>query len=245
MDSEALHPRSRGQKQNQNLRNFLNDGALLPNGVRLNGISSDGVFFEDSEGKKVNLHDLSDGYRSVLSITFELVRQLVRSYGEQSVFANIEQGNMNIPLPGVVIIDEIDAHLHPTWQTRVGQWFTQYFPKLQFIVTTHSPLICRASGEHGKIFQLATPDSEHPSREITGIERDRLVYGDILDAYSTDLFGKDIERGQEGRQLQEEYRQLVYKDRYGMPMSQSEQDRFHHLTQLFRFNVDHSRSRVK
>ena len=47
--------------------------------------------------------------------------------------------------PGVVLIDEVDAHLHPTWQRRIGLWFREHFPKLQFIVSTHSPLICQAA----------------------------------------------------------------------------------------------------
>ena len=44
-----------------------------------------------------------------------------------------------VTLPGVVAIDEVDAHLHPAWQQRIGDWFVERFPVTQFFVTTHSP----------------------------------------------------------------------------------------------------------
>jgi hypothetical protein len=85
----------------------------------------------------------------------------------------------------------VDVHLHPTWQTRIGQWFTKFFPKIQFIVTTHSPLICRAS-INGTIWRLAAPGSKNVSGEITGTDKNRLIYGNILDAYGTEVFGETI-----------------------------------------------------
>jgi AAA domain, putative AbiEii toxin, Type IV TA system len=81
------------------------------------------------------------------------------------------------------------VHLHPTWQTRIGEWFTHFFPQIQFIVTTHSPLVCRAC-ENGSIWRLTSPGSNIQSGEIKGTDRERLIFGDILDAYGTDIFGK-------------------------------------------------------
>jgi predicted ATP-binding protein involved in virulence len=133
-------------------------------------------------------------------LTFELIRQLVRVYGPEKVFADIHKGDMKIDLPGVVLIDEIDAHLHPTWQRRVGQWFCQYFPKLQFVVTTHSPLICQGA-ERGSVWRLPTPGDESAfSGRVTGADLNRLVYGSVEDAYSTDLFGQDVTRSASSQQ---------------------------------------------
>ena len=96
---------------------------------------------------------------------------------------------MKIDLPGVVLVDEIDAHLHPTWQLRIGENLLRYFPKVQFIVTTHSPLICHAA-EKGSVWRLPVPgdDSSFTGR-VRGKELKRLIYGDILEAYDTELFG--------------------------------------------------------
>jgi predicted ATP-binding protein involved in virulence len=96
-------------------------------------------------------------------------------------------------LPGVVIIDEVDAHLHPPWQRRIGDWFCKFFPKLQFLVTTHSPLVCQAA-EKGSVWRLPTPGSDSPGGRVEGDELKRLIYGNVLEAYSTEIFGRDVNR---------------------------------------------------
>ncbi|MDZ7897676.1 MAG: AAA family ATPase [Arcicella sp.] len=207
----------------KNLVDFLNNSTLLPFGTKLTKVSSEGVFFTDAQREAVEINQLSDGFRSILSLAFELIRLLIRFYDEEKVFKNFKKGNYLIDLPGVVIIDEIDAHLHPTWQTRVGQWFTKYFPALQFIVTTHSPLVCRAA-ENGSIWRLAAPGSKIPSGEITGADKDRLVYGNILDAYGTDAFGENLERSEEGFEKLKRYSYLSQKAVYD-PQHLSKEDK--------------------
>jgi hypothetical protein len=61
---------------------------------------------------------------------------------------------------------------------------------LQFIVTTHSPIICRACGENGTIWHLPTPGTDKQIREIVGTEKYKMLYGNILDAYGTGDFGE-------------------------------------------------------
>lgn len=85
---------------------------------------------------------------------------------------------MNIDVTGVVLIDEVDAHLHPTWQTRIGQWFTKYFPNIQFIVTTHSPLVCRAC-EKGRYGDDSLPGNrKFLSGEVVGEDKNKLINGE-------------------------------------------------------------------
>lgn len=219
------------------LRKFINESGLLPHKTHFTGVNIEGEpEFVDGNGNTIKITQLSDGYRSILSMTFELIRQLIRVNGSTTVF---QSGNEHLPhfnLPGVVLIDEIDAHLHPTWQTRIGQWFTRYFPNLQFIVTTHSPLICRAC-EKGSIWRLAAPGSDRISGEVTGEDKDKLIYGDVLDAYETDVFGAKITRGEEGREKQDEYRSLVYKENYGQKMSAEEKRQLKHLKTIFHTDV--------
>jgi hypothetical protein len=199
----------------ENLKQFINQADLLPHGALLDSVSLRvGMLFRDGNGFLVNAIQMSDGYRSVLSMTIELIRQLIRSYGPELVFANVRNGGKTIDLPGVVLIDEIDAHLHPTWQTRIGQWFTQYFPNLQFIVTTHSPLVCRAA-EKGSIWRLAAPGSDQVSGEVTGVERDRLIFGNVLDAYGTEVFGQDVERSEYSKDKLQQLAHLSQLNAYG------------------------------
>jgi predicted ATP-binding protein involved in virulence len=76
-----------------------------------------------------NLNQLSDGYSAIISIVTELLLRMeahnVKSYD----------------LEGVVLIDEIETHLHVELQKKVMPFLTNFFPKIQFIVTTHSPFV--------------------------------------------------------------------------------------------------------
>ncbi|MGB1013490.1 MAG: AAA family ATPase [Nannocystaceae bacterium] len=172
---------------------FVNESGLLPHDTRLKKVTGTQVLFLDGNGCELRVEHLSDGYRSVLSLTFELLRQLAAAYGDDVLWQQLRDHKDAIKLPGVVLIDEVDAHLHPTWQRTIGLWFRQRFPLIQFIVTTHSPLVCQAA-DAGSVWQLSKPGEGGGIRKVTGVEYARLVYGNVLDALGTDLFGKDVAR---------------------------------------------------
>jgi energy-coupling factor transporter ATP-binding protein EcfA2 len=191
------------------IKAFVNQPGFLPNDVRLHDISSRGVRFVDGNGCEVDVENLSDGYRSVLSMTFELIRQLALTYGPDRLFD--PKNPTHLVVPGVVLIDEIDAHLHPTWQRRIGQWFRTCFPNLQFIVTTHSPLVCQAA-DTGSVFRLARPGTDEESGMLTGLPLKRLLYGNVLDAYASGAFGEPAERSEEAKRLLERLAELNQQD---------------------------------
>ncbi len=168
--------------------NFINHSQLLPNGAIIEKVSPSDVLFKNQEGNIVTLNELSDGYKSVIGLVLEIIRLLHKNDGE----VRVDTENWTIQNPAIVLIDEIDEHLHPTWQTKIGEWFTQYFPNVQFIVTTHSPLICQ-SAYKGTIWQLPTIGNGMV-RQITGDEYKRLVYGSVSDAFGTDVFGENVAR---------------------------------------------------
>lgn len=90
------------------------------------------VGYEDEDPLPFNM--LSDGVRSTLALVMEIA---FRCY-----LLNPHRG-INAPkcTKGVVLIDEIDLHLHPSWQTHILNDLRNTFPELQFIVTTHAPLV--------------------------------------------------------------------------------------------------------
>ncbi|MES2387003.1 MAG: AAA family ATPase [Bacteroidota bacterium] len=180
------------------IKNLINEHNFLPNNVRLSHIGPDGVTFIDADENEIIVEQLSDGYRSILSLTLELLRQIFWFFPANFILEHFRENVITIH--GAVLIDEIDAHLHPTWQTQIGQWFTKVFPNIQFIVTTHSPLICRAA-EKGSIWRLAAPGSGEESKEITGIDRNRLIYGNVLDAYGTEAFGDNVSVSEESNEM--------------------------------------------
>jgi len=89
------------------------------------------------------LHQLSDGQQRLFSIVADIARQL--SLRTQS-------GRIN-EIEAIVLIDEIDVHLHPMWQRRIVPALEDLFPACQFIATTHSPFIVQATQE-GQVQQL-------------------------------------------------------------------------------------------
>lgn len=188
---------------------FVNQPDFLPHNAELKTISSKGVEFVDGNGCILPVEDLSDGYRSILSMTFEIIRQLARVYDPRNLFENGDY--TKIIASGVILIDEIDAHLHPTWQRRIGQWFCKHFPNLQFIVTTHSPLVCQAANT---IWRLPRPGSDDKGEMITGTELDRLRFGNVLDAYGTELFGDDVTRSDESKKMLERLAILNSKEKH-------------------------------
>ena len=172
----------------EGLKKFMSQ-LQLPHDSQFTEINSEAVVVRDGGGAPVAVENLSDGFQSVLSMTFELLRGMVASYGREEFLDALDSGNGIVKLPGIVAIDEVDAHLHPAWQTRIGDWLIERFPRVQFIVTTHSPIICR-SAEKGSIWRLPTPGSDDEARQIIGQDRVRLFHGSVLDAYDTELFGK-------------------------------------------------------
>ncbi|NJK32775.1 MAG: AAA family ATPase [Deltaproteobacteria bacterium] len=131
---------------------------------------------------------------------------------------------------GVVLIDEVDAHLHPTWQREIGYWFTRWFPNIQFIVTTHSPLICQAA-ERGSILRLPSPGHDEYPRVVTGLERERLLYGNVLDAYGSASFDYVPTRSDAGRQKLDRLAELNQKALHE-GLSDEELDEREHLLRV-------------
>jgi predicted ATPase len=205
------------------IQHFINQPDFLPHQIRLASVSSDGVLFKNRQGVTVAVEQLSDGFRSILSLTFELIRQLSLTFAELPIF---DPDFTHISPAGVILIDEIDAHLHPEWQRQIGFWLTEHFPRMQFIVTTHSPLVCQAASR-GSIWRLPTPGRDTTSYRVdknnpaTAEEWKRLVYGNILEAYSTDLFGENIDRSPEAQSKFQRVAELSAKE-MELPLSPTE-----------------------
>ncbi|MGY0711255.1 AAA family ATPase [Azospirillum argentinense] len=179
------------QNSVQSVLDFINKNSLLPQGAIIDYITRTTVYVKDQNDCNIPLSGLSDGFRSILSLTLELLRCLLACYSEEEVFVNKDREDFHIDLPGVVLIDEVDAHLHPTWQAEVGEWFVRCFPRMQFIVTTHSPIVCR-SARNGTIWQLQSSDHGDSIVKLEGKTFGRLVNGDLVEALDTGVFGENL-----------------------------------------------------
>jgi len=96
--------------------------------------------------------NLSDGYRNMVAMVADIAHRAARLNPHLSVNAATESS-------GVVLIDEIDLHLHPQWQRRVVGDLQRAFPNIQFIATTHSPFILQ-SLDPGEVIDLSIVNDE-------------------------------------------------------------------------------------
>ena len=111
----------------------------------------------DQDGIELDVGQLSDGERGVLALVLDLARRL--SQANPSLDNPLSEGH------AVVLIDEIDLHLHPKWQRQIVHNLTTTFPKCQFIATTHSPQVV-ASVEPDQVHLLAPVGIIHPDRSL-------------------------------------------------------------------------------
>lgn len=116
---------------------------------------------------------LSDGYRSTLSMFADIAYRMA--------ILNPSLGGNVLETPGVVMIDEVDLHLHPRWQGRILGDLRRIFPNVQFIVTTHAPSVI-SSVEARNIRLLSGGDSaRHLGGEIAGSDVARVLMT-VMDA---------------------------------------------------------------
>ena len=165
------------------------DNRIDPEFLEISG--SNRVFIK-IENQKRELSDLSSGFTSL----FKIIQSIVAGY---SYFTN-EQQIANVR--GVVLIDEIESHLHNEWQIKIVPLLKKLFPNTTFFITTHSSLVI-SQLEQGEAYRLVR------SKE------DGVVYGKMIDypsnasfvdllneAFGVDLNKKKIERVQERDQEQ-------------------------------------------
>ena len=109
--------------------------------------------------------NLSDGQRNVMALVGDLAVKAVKLNYETL-------GNESLTrTPGVVLVDELDLHLHPTWQRVVLENLRTTFPNLQFIATTHSPFIVQTLREGELVVLEGQPIPEVGNRGIDAIAR--------------------------------------------------------------------------
>ncbi len=125
----------------------------------------------DRGGHKIPVRQLSDGERGTLALVLGLTQRLAQ--------ANPEMADPAAEAEAVVLIDEIDLHLHPKWQRMIVKNLTEAFPRCQFIATTHSPQVIGEVG-HERIHIMADGEVYSPPHSF-GIDSSRVLE-EIMDA---------------------------------------------------------------
>ncbi|MEG0261269.1 MAG: AAA family ATPase [Lysinibacillus sp.] len=123
--------------------------------VRLNEL-----IVRKDNGETLPFNFLSDGYRSVIGLVADLAHRMAML----NPFLGKDVCQIT---PGVVLIDELDLHLHPKWQRKIVEDLKRVFPKVQFITTTHSPFIIQSlEPDELRKLNLLDDDEKVPSGEF-------------------------------------------------------------------------------
>jgi predicted ATPase len=148
---------------------------ILPSGVKFDSVTDDARILFDIKGSKVATLNLSDGYRSVLALVGDLIWRLLDQFPDSDDPLKEE---------GIVVIDELDIHLHPTWQKNIPSLLREQFPNIQFIVATHSPLIAAGAGEDAVTYRFTFDNGIADVQQIKNI-----AYWNVDRILQSDAFG--------------------------------------------------------
>lgn len=212
------------ERDQLNLLIELLNADLMPNQIRVDQVDSDGLWLVDRNGVRLAWGDMSDGYRAMLALLADIVHHLINAYSINGLVAYDEHASPYITRSGVVLIDEIDAHLHPEWQREIGFWLKHRFPKIQFLVTTHSPIICQAADPNG-LFVLPEPGSDQRPHALSDEEFDRVIASRPDTILLTSAFGLQNTRSEEAVKARSEYARLQSKQRAVGTLSAADQAR--------------------
>jgi energy-coupling factor transporter ATP-binding protein EcfA2 len=162
----------------------------------------------------VPLRRLGYGYQTLIAWVTDLVSRMAERYPDSPD-----------PLkePAIVVVDEIDLHLHPTWQRKLISFLTERFPNTQFIATAHSPLVVQAAANANLAVLKRVGDHVEIHNDVDQIRGWRV--DQIL---TSELFGLSSARPPEVEKLFERKQQLLAKKR----LSADEKD------ELARVNAD-------
>lgn len=211
--------------------------------VELN--SSEGALEQPSHVEKhedsnqlFSFYNLSDGYRNMLAMVADIAHRAARLNPQLGRDAAKQT-------PGIVLIDEVDLHLHPKWQRTIIEQLRTAFPEVQFIVTTHSPFIIQSLNP-GEVIDLNNEglfiESDNEALEIATPAPQKSFSDQSIEDIVENVMGVDLPsrsaRLQQMYQVAEKYYELLDKasDNNSVELEQLKQ-RLDELSAPFSENV--------
>ena len=145
--------------------------------------------------RELRLEQFSDGYKIIIAMVADIASRMAE--------ANPDMENP-LDSPGIVLIDEIDLHLHPRWQQSILRQLKETFRNVQFVVSTHSPIVLLGALD---IVQIVRLDGQHIE---SCIQRDYSSY-DVNQLLLSQLFGLDNVLTPETAQMMKRREELLLK----------------------------------
>ena len=176
-------------------------------------------------GNDILFQNLPAGYQRIYSIALDICyRHWILNHNDE------------VEPEGVVMIDEVDLHLHPSLAVEVVERLRRTFPKIQFVLTTHSPLVVSnlqtKSGE-SKIFRMVIGENKaHEVPDVYGIDYNAALYSVMESSYGNELISylkssilrmMRMGRYEQAEKRKQELRSMVSESRYNAIMEELEQ----------------------
>lgn len=207
---QFLSQNSRPELSRKNLEKVLS--LLLENKVQIKLNDQQIIYYE--KGYPLTLKELSEGYRSIIIFVCDLLIKLSQSCAA---------GHDVFQEHGVVLIDEIDQHLHPRWQLTIVKKLRNLFPNIQFIMTTHSPVIVLGSSEDALFFRVERQEgSTTVSEPYFRSSMDKMMLNTLITsslfnldtaAMSPEILDSDTSNDMISSQIHKAIREKVEKER--------------------------------
>lgn len=143
----------------ENINGSTDEGVLLK--------ENDKIYYRTNHVTKVPLHNLSDGYSGIIGLACDIMKHTREFYRSKSgKYKESDYANFS----GFIFIDEIGSHLHPQWKMRIVSSLKAAFTKMQFFITSHSPLCLRGVKKN----EIKVVKYDYDKSNIVFLEKDFL-----------------------------------------------------------------------
>ena len=177
---------------------------------------------QDKQRMRIPLNQLSDGYKGMISLVADIAYRMA-TLNPQLGTEVLSKGD------GVVLIDEVDLHLHPAWQQKVIDNLMNIFPKVQFIVSTHAPAII-SSVKTDKLRILSNKEVCMTANQ---------VYGKDVNSVMKEIMGVN-DRPDQFVELFEKFYRLLSEKKYddaGAVLDKLDEERGYHDPEIAKCRV--------
>ena len=177
---------------------------------------------QDKQRMRIPLNQLSDGYKGMISLVADIAYRMA-TLNPQLGTEVLRKGD------GVVLIDEVDLHLHPAWQQKVIDNLMNIFPKVQFIVSTHAPAII-SSVKTDKLRILSNKEVCMTANQ---------VYGKDVNSVMKEIMGVN-DRPDQFVELFEKFYRLLSEKKYdeaGAVLDKLDEERGYHDPEIVKCRV--------
>lgn len=165
----------------------------------------DGRVFVVAHGRRTPIDKLSDGYLSLFAMAIDIMREMLNTWGSLEIAR------------GIVLIDEIETHLHPRWKMQVVGALRKALPNVQFIATTHDPLCLRGMNDSEVVVLHRSEGNAIKKLEnlppISGMRAEQILTSDYFGLASTSDANFEAQLNQLGALARTPRQQMDEKDR--------------------------------